>query len=66
MQVNIIDSGTAIQMYLDWFNNFLTIGRFAEYYGISESYAKSIIDQGREVLAAQHDSQRNQIKVTVR
>ena len=29
--------------YLDWFNNFLTIERFAEYYGITESFAYSLI-----------------------
>jgi len=35
------------EMYLDWFNNFLTIERFAEYYGIREQTAKYIIRAGR-------------------
>lgn len=35
-------------MYLDWFNNFLTVGRFAEYYGIEdELLAVIVIDNGR-------------------
>lgn len=40
-------------MYLDWFNNFLTIPRFAEYYGISETFADEIIRQGRLVYEQQ-------------
>ena len=34
-------------MYLDYFNNFLTIEKFAEHYGISKEQAKKIISQGR-------------------
>ena len=34
-------------MYLDWFNNFLTLERFAEYYGIRDNTAKLIIKIGR-------------------
>ena len=36
-------------MYLDYFNNFLTISRFADYYGITENEAKIIIDAGRKI-----------------
>jgi len=35
------------EMYLDWVNNFLTIERFAEYYGIREQTAEYIIRAGR-------------------
>ena len=35
------------EMYLDWFNNFLTVARFAEYYGITEDQARIIIHEGR-------------------
>ena len=35
------------KMYLDYFNNFLTVGRFAEYYGISVKEANEIINLGR-------------------
>lgn len=35
------------ELYLDWVNNFLTVGRFAEYYGITVEHANAIIDAGR-------------------
>lgn len=35
------------KVYLDWVNNFLTVQRFAEWYGISEEHAKEIISAGR-------------------
>jgi len=35
-------------MYLDYLNNFLTVGGFADYYGISDAQAKSIIEAGKE------------------
>ena len=34
-------------LYLDWRNNFLTLARFAEYYGITERSATKIIEAGR-------------------
>lgn len=49
-KINVIDRADAIAMYLDWFNNFLTLPRFAEYYGISEPLAHEVICFGREVL----------------
>ncbi|MDG1314517.1 MAG: hypothetical protein P8P29_03200 [Flavobacteriaceae bacterium] len=30
-------------MYLDWVNNFLTVARFAEYYGMTEEQAHDLI-----------------------
>ena len=30
-------------LYLDWINNFLTIERFAEYYGLDEDDAKELL-----------------------
>lgn len=38
-----------IRMFRDWFNNFLTLSRFASYYDITENEALSIIDQGRKL-----------------
>ena len=35
------------EMFRDWFNNFLTLERFAEYYGLSRGVAWAIIEQGR-------------------
>ena len=34
-------------LYLDYFNNFSTIEKFAEFYGISEDKAITLIDIGR-------------------
>jgi hypothetical protein len=30
-------------LYLDWVNNFLTIERFSEYYGLDEDDAKDLL-----------------------
>jgi|14BtaG_2_1085337.scaffolds.fasta_scaffold21321_1 hypothetical protein len=37
------------EMYLDYFNNFITISYFAEYYGISTEKAERIINIGRRI-----------------
>ncbi len=36
-------------MYLDYFNNFLTVTTFAEWYGITEDQARRIIHIGRSL-----------------
>ena len=33
--------------YLDFFNNYLSVKKFAEFYGISENKAVTLIDMGR-------------------
>lgn len=38
------------QMYLDYVNNFLTVERFAEYYGITEKKANAIINKQRAAI----------------
>ena len=35
-------------MYRDWFNNFLTLGCFAEHHGISKRVAERVIEIGRK------------------
>ena len=40
-------------MYLDFVNNFLTVERFAEYYGLDYYDAEWIIEQGRALNAVQ-------------
>lgn len=37
-----------IKIYLDYFNNFLTINRFAEYYDIEPDEARTLINLGRK------------------
>ena len=36
-------------LYLDYFNNFLTVPRFAEYYGMDDVCAAWVIEKGREI-----------------
>ena len=38
---------TIEELYLDWVNNFITVKKFASYYGISEVLADTIIEEGR-------------------
>lgn len=52
--IRIYDRGEILSMYLDWFNNFLTIPRFSEYYGITEEFAERVIlPVGRDTLNSQ-------------
>jgi hypothetical protein len=39
-----------ILMYLDYFNNFLTVDSFAEHYNIDRNKALNIIARGRELF----------------
>lgn len=43
-----------IEMALDWYNNFLTVGAFADYYHIDDERAARIIDIGKRLLNRQH------------
>jgi len=38
-----------IEIYLDWVNNFLTLDKFANHYGITELDAHYVIDLGRKL-----------------
>lgn len=38
-----------VTMYLEYVNNFLTVERFAEYYGISEELATLLIKEGKKL-----------------
>ena len=35
--------------YLDFFNNYLSVKKFAEFYGISEEKALTLIDIGKTI-----------------
>ena len=39
-----------ILMYLDYWNNFLTVDSFAEHYNIDRNKAFNIIERGRELF----------------
>lgn len=38
-----------IDMYVDYFNNFLTVERFAEYYSLTIDSANNLIEIGRKL-----------------
>lgn len=42
-----------IEMYLDYWNNFLTVERFAEYHNITKEQANHIIKKGKDLWLAQ-------------
>jgi NaMN:DMB phosphoribosyltransferase len=51
MSVKIIVYGTRteiVEMYLDYVNNFISVGRFADHYDMSEEKANEVIRRGRE------------------
>jgi CO dehydrogenase/acetyl-CoA synthase beta subunit len=35
-------------LYLDWVNNFLTIEKFSEYYGLEEDDAKKLLEVAKK------------------
>lgn len=36
-------------MYLEWFNNYLTTEKFAEHYNLSIAEVENILDLGRKI-----------------
>jgi hypothetical protein len=44
----IAEDSEAIKLYLDWWNNFITLGAFADYYGMTEHEALTMINVGRK------------------
>ena len=42
------DNETLAAFYREWFNDFVTVGYFAEYYEESEDNAWLVIERGRE------------------
>ena len=48
-KIGIIDKEAKKEMFLDWFNNFLSTERFREYYNLGMSETENIIDRGREL-----------------
>ena len=36
-------------LYLDYFNNFLTVEKFAEFYGMTTNKALTLIELGRKI-----------------
>ena len=39
----------AEEMYLEWFNNYLTTEKFAEHYNLTISDTENLLDRGRKL-----------------
>lgn len=48
-KISIGDNSKIQKMYLDYVNNFLSIDKFAEHYGITKKQAISIINKGKKI-----------------
>jgi hypothetical protein len=46
---NIMSLDQFIKMYLDYVNNFISIGAFADHYGITQNEAVDIIELGYQI-----------------
>lgn len=46
----VLDNGQKIQLYLEYFNNYLTVEKFAEHYGLTYGMASDILADGKEIL----------------
>ena len=46
--------GKIERLYLSYFNDFLSVAYFAEYYGLSERKAKRVITAGRKLNHRRH------------
>jgi hypothetical protein len=47
----------AEKSYLEYFNDFLTVERFAEYYEMPVSFAKELIDLGKSIHEEKEEKQ---------
>jgi len=52
----LIDYSKIIPMYLDYVNNFITVGGFADHYNLNGKDANYIIDLGRELNNKEHET----------
>lgn len=57
--VDLLKESELISQYVDYFNNFLTVERFAEHYRYPLKSANYVIKKGKELL----DKQRNKSKI---
>ena len=45
---------TLIAVYLDYWNNYLTVEKYAEHNGLTEEQAYKLIDLARDVFSSDH------------
>jgi hypothetical protein len=54
-----LDNYAIIEIYLDWVNNFISLDKFAEHYGLNEIDAHYIVDLGRELNEQRAEDKKN-------
>ena len=47
--IEILSPSSIEAAYLDYFNDYLTVAAFAEAYGISDHFARAVIEEGRRI-----------------
>lgn len=55
-----LDNDAIIKIYLDWVNNFLSLDKFAEHYGLDEIDANYIVEVGRKLN--EEEATKNKLK----
>ena len=55
-----LDNDAIIEIYLDWVNNFLSLDKFAEHYGLDEIDANYLIEVGRKLN--EEEATKNKLK----
>jgi hypothetical protein len=55
-----LDNDAIIEIYLDWANNFLSLDKFADHYGLDEIDAHYLIEVGRKLN--EEEAQKNKLK----
>ena len=45
---------TLIQIYRDWFNNYISLEVFAEHNGLTVQQAEQLVSLGRQVIESPH------------
>lgn len=48
-----------IELYLDYLNNYVTVARFAEAYGMAEHHAEKLLEVGRYIRNFDENDIRN-------
>ena len=52
--MNKLYSETLLEIYLDYFNNYLTIEKFAEHNLLSVEHAKQLLEIGKTIVTGKH------------
>lgn len=63
ININTLTEEKGIELYLDFWNNFLTIERFSHYYGITEKQAEELLQKYKKIFNEKAD--KRELKNTI-